>query len=256
MSTEKLIIFDTTMRDGEQSPGASMTRDEKLRIARQLERMRVDVIEAGFPASSNGDFEAVSAIAKVIKDSTVAGLCRANDKDIQRGILSINELVSIAVLAAFASGDYKTAGVVAFFMLMGEIIETRTAEGARASIESLIKLTPTKARRLKMLHGIKVVFVDYLQLMYDRASKENRQQEISAISRGLKALARKAMHLDPDFERLTYGDDGDRRGRGRRPCSSRRRHGPRSRARWSSRCATCSRTRCVSLAARSASRTR
>ena len=69
-------------------------------------------------------------------------------KDVQRGILSINELVGIAVLASFASGDYKTAGVVAFFMLMGEIIETRTAEGARASIESLIKLTPTKARRL------------------------------------------------------------------------------------------------------------
>ncbi len=69
-------------------------------------------------------------------------------KDLKRGILSINELVSIAVLASFASGDYKTAGVVAFFMLLGEIIETRTAEGARASIESLIKLTPTKARRL------------------------------------------------------------------------------------------------------------
>ncbi len=69
-------------------------------------------------------------------------------KDIYRGILSINELVAIAVLAAFASTDYKTAGVVAFFMLMGEIIETRTAEGARASIESLIKLTPTKARRI------------------------------------------------------------------------------------------------------------
>jgi Cd2+/Zn2+-exporting ATPase len=69
-------------------------------------------------------------------------------KDVYRGILSINELVAIAVLAAFASGDYKTAGVVAFFMLMGEIIETRTAEGARASIESLIRLTPTKARRI------------------------------------------------------------------------------------------------------------
>src|SRR6266705_3569908 len=69
-------------------------------------------------------------------------------KDLYRGILSINELVAIAVMAAFASGDYKTAGVVAFFMLMGEIIETRTAEGARASIESLIKLTPTKARRI------------------------------------------------------------------------------------------------------------
>jgi len=69
-------------------------------------------------------------------------------KDLRRGMLSINELVGIAVVAAFASGDYKTAGVVAFFMLMGEIIETRTAEGARQSIESLIKLTPTKARRI------------------------------------------------------------------------------------------------------------
>jgi Cd2+/Zn2+-exporting ATPase len=69
-------------------------------------------------------------------------------KDLRVGRLSINELVAIAVLAAFASGNYKTAGVVAFFMLMGEIIETRTAEGARDSIESLIKLTPTKARRI------------------------------------------------------------------------------------------------------------
>ena len=69
-------------------------------------------------------------------------------KDIKRGVLGINELVGIAVLAAFAGGDYKTAGLVAFFMLLGEIIETRTAAGARASIESLIKLTPTKARRI------------------------------------------------------------------------------------------------------------
>jgi len=86
MSKDQLIIFDTTMRDGEQSPGASMTKDEKLRIARALERMRVDVIEAGFPASSNGDFEAVRAIANTVKDSVVCGLCRANDRDVQRGI--------------------------------------------------------------------------------------------------------------------------------------------------------------------------
>lgn len=82
--TDKLIIFDTTLRDGEQSPGASMTRDEKLRIARQLERLKVDVIEAGFAASSNGDFEAVQAIANAIKDSTVCSLARANDRDISR----------------------------------------------------------------------------------------------------------------------------------------------------------------------------
>ncbi|HZY18309.1 MAG TPA: 2-isopropylmalate synthase [Ramlibacter sp.] len=81
---EQLIIFDTTLRDGEQSPGASMTKDEKLRIARQLERLRVDVIEAGFAASSNGDFEAVQTIANAIKDSTVCSLSRANDRDISR----------------------------------------------------------------------------------------------------------------------------------------------------------------------------
>jgi len=81
---DKLIIFDTTLRDGEQSPGASMTKDEKLRIARQLERLKVDVIEAGFAASSNGDFEAVRAIANAIKDSTVCSLARANDRDISR----------------------------------------------------------------------------------------------------------------------------------------------------------------------------
>ncbi len=81
---DKLIIFDTTLRDGEQSPGASMTKDEKLRIARQLERMRVDVIEAGFAAASNGDFEAVKAIADVIRESTVCSLARANDRDIAR----------------------------------------------------------------------------------------------------------------------------------------------------------------------------
>lgn len=82
--SDKLVIFDTTLRDGEQSPGASMTRDEKLRIARQLERLKVDVIEAGFPASSNGDFEAVQLIANTIKDSTICGLSRANDRDIAR----------------------------------------------------------------------------------------------------------------------------------------------------------------------------
>src|SRR6476620_1833479 len=83
-SADKLIIFDTTLRDGEQSPGASMTKDEKIRIARQLERMRVDVIEAGFAAASPGDFDAIRAIASVIKDSTVCSLSRANDRDISR----------------------------------------------------------------------------------------------------------------------------------------------------------------------------
>lgn len=89
MSKERLIIFDTTLRDGEQSPGASMTQEEKIRIALMLEKMRVDVIEAGFPIASPGDFTSVNAIAKIIKDSTICGLSRALEKDIDRAAEAI-----------------------------------------------------------------------------------------------------------------------------------------------------------------------
>ena len=78
-------VFDTTLRDGEQSPGASMNIDEKLRVAKQLQKLNVDVIEAGFPIASDGDFEAVKKIAQSIKGPQIAGLCRANNKDIDRG---------------------------------------------------------------------------------------------------------------------------------------------------------------------------
>ncbi|NVK22348.1 MAG: 2-isopropylmalate synthase [Kangiellaceae bacterium] len=80
---DKLVIFDTTLRDGEQSPGASMDKEEKLEIARQLEKMKVDVIEAGFAIASPGDFEAVKLVADNIKDSTICSLSRAMEKDIQ-----------------------------------------------------------------------------------------------------------------------------------------------------------------------------
>lgn len=83
MSQESLIIFDTTLRDGEQSPGASMTLNEKVRIAKMLEQMKVDVIEAGFPIASLGDFDAVKAVANTIKESIVCGLSRALEKDIE-----------------------------------------------------------------------------------------------------------------------------------------------------------------------------
>ena len=83
MKKQKLIIFDTTLRDGEQSPGASMTSDEKLRIAKALEKLKVDVIEAGFAVSSPGDFASVKAIANAIKDSTICSLSRARIEDIK-----------------------------------------------------------------------------------------------------------------------------------------------------------------------------
>ena len=84
MSKDSLIIFDTTLRDGEQSPGASMTRDEKVRIAKMLEKMGVDVIEAGFAIASPGDFESVKAVAEAVQDSTICSLARAVEGDIAR----------------------------------------------------------------------------------------------------------------------------------------------------------------------------
>jgi 2-isopropylmalate synthase len=81
---DRLIVFDTTLRDGEQSPGASMTREEKVRIAKALERMRVDVIEAGFPAASIGDFEAVRAVARAVTGSRICALARAHEADSRR----------------------------------------------------------------------------------------------------------------------------------------------------------------------------
>src|SRR3712207_2733580 len=81
---DRVFIFDTTLRDGEQSPGASMTFEEKLEVADLLDAMGVDIIEAGFPIASEGDFEAVSAIAKRVKNATVAGLARAAFKDNHR----------------------------------------------------------------------------------------------------------------------------------------------------------------------------
>ena len=82
--SERVYIFDTTLRDGEQSPGNTMNTQEKLRVARQLELLGVDIIEAGFPIASDGDFDAVRLIAEAIKNSEVAGLARANEEDIDR----------------------------------------------------------------------------------------------------------------------------------------------------------------------------
>lgn len=95
--TDRLIIFDTTLRDGEQSPGAAMTKAEKIRIAKALERLKVDVIEAGFPIASPGDFEAVQAVARTIKDSTVCGLSRTGDADIDRAYEALKDAPSYRI---------------------------------------------------------------------------------------------------------------------------------------------------------------
>lgn len=101
----KIVVFDTTLRDGEQAPGFSMNVDEKIKMALQLERLGVDVIEAGFPISSPGDFEAVKKIAETVKKPIVAGLCRANKKDIEVGYEALKNAVRPRIHTFIATSD-------------------------------------------------------------------------------------------------------------------------------------------------------
>jgi 2-isopropylmalate synthase len=103
--TEKVVVFDTTLRDGEQSPGASMNKAEKLRLAVQLERLGADVIEAGFPAASPGDFEAVRAISGKIRNSQVAALARATKEDIDKAWGSVRKAVRPRIHTFIATSD-------------------------------------------------------------------------------------------------------------------------------------------------------
>ncbi len=100
-----IAIFDTTLRDGEQSPGASLNVEEKLEIARQLERLGVDVIEAGFPISSPGDFQAVQAISRIIKNCTVCGLTRAVEKDIRSAAEALQDAVKPRIHTGLGVSD-------------------------------------------------------------------------------------------------------------------------------------------------------
>ena len=105
MNREKIFIFDTTLRDGEQSPGFSMTIDEKLIFADQLEKLGVDIIEAGFPVISDGDFEAVSLIAEKLKKAQVAGLARANAKDIEAAARALEKAAHPRIHTFISSSD-------------------------------------------------------------------------------------------------------------------------------------------------------
>jgi 2-isopropylmalate synthase len=107
--TDRVYIFDTTLRDGEQSPGATMNQEEKVSLARQLEMLGVDIIEAGFPAASQGDFEAVRAIAGSVKDIQVAALCRALEKDIDRGWEAIKDAANPRIHTFLATSEIHMA---------------------------------------------------------------------------------------------------------------------------------------------------
>ncbi|WP_321404222.1 2-isopropylmalate synthase [Maridesulfovibrio sp.] len=133
--SDKVYIFDTTLRDGEQSPGATMNMAEKITMARQLEKLGVDIIEAGFPAASQGDFEAVSAIAKSVGDIQVAGLCRALKADIDRAYEAVKYAKNPRIHTFIATSDIHMKHK--FNKEPEEILEM-----ARKAVRHAVSLTP------------------------------------------------------------------------------------------------------------------
>lgn len=151
----KIKIFDTTLRDGEQSPGCSMNLQEKLEVAAQLEKLRVDIIEAGFAIASPGDFESVSEIAKIIKNATVASLCRAIEKDIDCAYEAVKHAVSPRIHTFLATSPvhmkYKlkmteddvlerTAYSVAYAKKLCGDVEFSAEDASRSDKEFLVKV--------------------------------------------------------------------------------------------------------------------
>ena len=152
--SDKVLIFDTTLRDGEQSPGASMNQEEKLSIARLLEEMKVDIIEAGFPIASNGDFNSVQAISREIKNCQIAGLARAKKEDIQIAWDAIKDAVNPRIHTFIATSPIhmqfklklsedqvldKIRESVSFARNLCPNIEWSCEDGGRSSIEFLYR---------------------------------------------------------------------------------------------------------------------
>ncbi len=155
---EKIIIFDTTLRDGEQSPGASMKTEEKLRVAKQLAKLGVDVIEAGFPMSSEGEFEAVRAIAEEVKGPIICALARANKEDIDRAWEAIKGAQKPRIHTFIATSDihlkYKlrmtkeevltrVKEAVSYAKKYTEDVEFSPEDATRSNLEYLLKVIET-----------------------------------------------------------------------------------------------------------------
>jgi 2-isopropylmalate synthase len=148
-------IFDTTLRDGEQAPGCSMDLNEKLEVARHLERLKVDVIEAGFAIASPGDFESISAIAREIKDCTVASLARTTEKDIDAAYEAVRHAASPLIHTFISTSPVhmrymmkmtpeqvleRTAAMVAYAAKKCPDVEFSAQDATRSDPEFLIQV--------------------------------------------------------------------------------------------------------------------
>lgn len=146
MSPERLAIFDTTLRDGEQSPGCSMNLDEKLRMARQLEELGVDIIEAGFPIASEGDFAAVKAVAAACRSVTVAALCRTSEQDVRRAAEALRGAAHPRIHTFVATSDIHLEHKLK--KTRGEVLEmTRAAVRLARSFAEEVEFSAEDATR-------------------------------------------------------------------------------------------------------------
>lgn len=156
--TEKILVFDTTLRDGEQSPGVSLDINEKLEIAKQLEKLNVDIIEAGFPVSSTGDFEAVKAVAQEVKGPTIAALARVNTKDIDTAWEAIKYSKKPRIHTFLATSDIhlqhklkmtreqvleKVVEGISYAKKLTEDVEFSPEDASRSDREFLFKVVET-----------------------------------------------------------------------------------------------------------------
>ena len=156
MSAEKIQIFDTTLRDGEQVPGCKLNKKQKLEIAARLDELGVDIIEAGFPISSPGDFDAVDSISKLVKNATVCGLTRANKKDIESAAKALQHAIKPRIHTGIGTSDShiihkfnsnreaiieRAVEAVAYAKTFVDDVEFYAEDAGRADIEFLARLT-------------------------------------------------------------------------------------------------------------------
>ena len=161
--SKKIQIFDTTLRDGEQSPGCSMTLNEKVKMAIQLEKLNVDVIEAGFPIASTGEFEAVKAVANALEKSSVAALCRTHTADIERAWEAIKDAANPRIHTFLATSDIHMKHKLR--MSFNEVIETvRSKVNFAASKCETVEFSAEDASRstLSFLIDVVAVAIKYL----------------------------------------------------------------------------------------------
>ena len=164
MDPNRVIIFDTTLRDGEQSPGISLNATEKLEIAQQLARLGVDVIEAGFPIASPGDFQAVQAIAREVHGPVIAGLARAHAADIERAAEAVRDAERPRVHTFISTSDIhiqhqlqstredvlgQARAAVAHARSLVEDVEFSPMDATRADVEFTAEVLPPRSRRAR-----------------------------------------------------------------------------------------------------------